>query len=299
MANIRAIRRRIRSVQSTAKITKAMELVAASKMRRAQERAIAGRPYDEQLRAVLSHLAQATGGDIDPSSAEVLHPLLVQREKTQRALIIHVTTDRGLCGGLNANLNRRGGSLALELREQGIDVSVVAVGRKGRDFFARTGFLLEAEFIAMPDYPSMAETLAISHIAVSDFLEERADRVYVVFPRFVNTTTQRPEVLQLLPVEPPVATDEVAAKYADFIFEPSPEEVLETLVPRYVETELYMAILEKSASEQSARMVAMRNASDAASEMIQDLTLTYNKARQDQITKELLDVVGGAAALGS
>ncbi len=297
MANIRAIRSRIRSVRSTAKITKAMELVAASKMRRAQERALAGRPYDEQLRAVLSHLADAAG-DAGESAEAALHPLLAQRDPVRRALIIHITPDRGLCGGLNANLNRRAAQLAVELRDQGIDVAVVAVGRKGRDFFGRSGARIEAEFLALADYPSMSDTLAVSHIAVSDFTEGRADRVYVVYPRFVNTTTQRPEVLQLLPVEPPAATVEMTAKYADYIFEPSPEEVLATLVPRYVETELYIAILEKAASEQSARMVAMRNASDAADEMIQDLTLTYNKARQDQITRELLDVVGGAAALG-
>ncbi|HWO93593.1 MAG TPA: ATP synthase F1 subunit gamma [Dehalococcoidia bacterium] len=297
MANIRIIRRRIRSVQSTAKITKAMELVAASKMRRAQERALAGRPYAEQLREVLSHLAEQTGGDIDPTGATVLHPLLVQRSPVRRALIIEITTDRGLCGGLNANLNRRTAALALELRGQGIEVSLVNVGRKGREFFGRTGYPIEAEFANLPDYPAMADTLAISHVAVTDFLEGRADRVLIVYPRFINTTIQRPEVLQLLPVQPPETTETITAKYADYIFEPSPEEVLETLVPRYVETQLYVTVLEKAASEQSARMVAMRNASDAAADMIQDLTLTYNKTRQEQITKELLDVVGGAQAL--
>ncbi len=296
MANIRVIRRRIRSVQSTAKITKAMELVAASKMRRAQSRALGARPYAEQLREVLSHLAGGGAGGAQ-GDQEQLHPLLAQRDTIRSALIVEVTPDRGLCGGLNTNLNRRTAALALELRQRDIDVRIVSVGRKGRDFFARSGFPIAAEFTQLPDYPSMADTLAFSKIAVDDFLSETVDQVFAVYPKFVNTTLQRPEVLQLLPVVAPASGEAVAAKYADYIFEPSPQAVLATLLPRYVETQMYTAVLEKSASEQSARMVAMRSASDAAKDMIQDLTLTYNKARQDQITRDLLDLVGGAEAL--
>lgn len=296
MANIRAIRSRIRSVQSTAKVTKAMELVAASKMRRAQERATAGRPYVEELRAVLGHLA-ASSGEAAANAETALHPLLIRREAVRAALIIQVTPDRGLCGGLNGNLNRRAAAFALELRQQGSDVRLVNVGKKGREFFGHAGFPTEAEFSALGDYPVMSDTLPVSRIAMDAFLSGTADRVYLVFPRFVNTVTQRPEVVQLLPIVPPQASEETHEKYADYIFEPSPVDVLAHLLPRYVETEVYMALLERSASEQSARMVAMRNASDAAKEMIQDLTLTYNKVRQDQITRELLDLVGGAAAL--
>ncbi len=294
MADVRVIRRRIRSVTSTAKITKAMELVAASKMRRAQARALGSRPYAGRLNEVLSHLAALGGG---PGDQSALHPLLARRDPVRSALIIEITPDRGLCGGLNANLNRSAASLALELRDDDIEVRLVSVGRKGRDFFTRIGYPIEAEFTPMADYPNMADTITISRMAVEAFLAETADRVYAVYPRFVNTTLQVPEVLQLLPVVPPAAREGVAEKYADYIFEPSPEDVLATLLPRYIDTQVFTAVLEKSASEQSARMVAMRNATDAAQDMIQDLTLTYNKARQDQITRELLDLVGGAEAL--
>ncbi len=293
MANIRAIRSRIRSITSAAKVTKAMELVAASKMRRAQERAFAGRPYAEELRAVLSHLA-AMAGD---NSGDSAHPLLARHEPVRSAMIIEITPNRGLCGGLNSNLNRRATGFALEMREAGASIQVVSVGRKGRDFFARTGTSIVAEFIEMGDYPAMGDTLAIARVAIDQFLSGDVDRVDLVFPRFVNTVIQRPEVVQLLPIVPPAQAEGAAAKYADYIFEPSPEAVLTRLLPRYVETEVYAAVLEMAASEQSARMVAMRSASDAAKDMIQDLTLTYNKARQDQITRELLDLVGGAEAL--
>ena len=271
-----------------------MELVAASKMRRAQERALAGRPYAEELRAVLSHLA-AMAGDTGGESAP--HPLLARRDPVRSALIIEITPNRGLCGGLNSNLNRRAAGFALEMREAGAHISVVAVGRKGRDFFLRTGTPITKEFIDLGDYPTMSETLAIAKVAIEQFLNGDVDRVDLVFPRFVNTAIQRPEVVQLLPITPPAQTEESAVKYADYIFEPSPVEVLTRLLPRYVETEIYAAVLEMAASEQSARMVAMHSASDAAKDMIQDLTLTYNKARQDQVTRELLDLVGGAEAL--
>ena len=292
MPNIRVIRRRIRSVQSTAKITKAMELVAASKMRRAQASALGSRPYAGQLHEVLSHLS-AAGAEGDAA----LHPLLAVRDPVRVALIIEITPDRGLCGGLNTNINRRAVQLALELRERGADVHIVNAGRKGRDFFVRTGYPIEAEFSPLPDYPSMADAVPISGLAIQEFLTGAADQVWLVYPRFVNTTIQRPEVLQLLPVVPPSADAAVREKYADYIFEPSPEGVLAALLPRYVEIQVYRAVLELAASEQSARMVAMRNATDAAQEMIQELTLIRNKVRQEQITKELLDITGGVEAM--
>ena len=293
---VRAIRGRIRSVENTAKVTKAMELVAASKMRRAQDRALSARPYAERMRAVLARLAaspEARGG----GDGESLHPLLDQREVKHFAFI-HITANRGLAGGLNANMNRAGASLALERQPHVERVSVIPVGRKGRDFFRRAGFPQIAEFTDLGDYPSMGDTLPISRIVTQDYVSGEIDQVYVGFQEFVNTAVQRPTVRQLLPIEPPEGADEaLAGGGTDFIFEPSPQALLETLLPRYVELQVFEAILEAAASEQSARMVAMRAATDAANDMVADLTLTYNKARQELITSELLDIVGGTAAI--
>ncbi len=286
MANIREIRRRIRSVASTAKITKAMELVAASKMRRAQERALAGRPYAERLTWVLADLAE-TLPLMDP---EALHPLL-QRREVKAAGIVLITPNRGLCGGLPTNVNRRASALTLEL---GVPAKLVAVGRKGLDFFRRANVEILAEFTEVGDYPEYLEILPIARVIIDDYLAGEIDQVFLVFPYFVNTMTQEPQVRQLLPVEPP---EEAATRAVDYIYEPGRDEVLAELLPRYVEMQIYEAILEGIASEQSARMVAMRNATDAANEMIDELTLTYHKVRQEQITKELLDIVGGVEGL--
>ena len=292
---VRAIRGRIKSVENTAKVTKAMELVAASKMRRAQDRALAARPYSERMRAVLARLAaspQARGG----GDGDSLHPLLDQRDVKHFAFI-HITANRGLAGGLNANMNRAGANLALERQPHVERVSVIPVGRKGRDFFRRAGFPQIAEFTDLGDYPSMGDTLPISRIATQDYISGEIDQVYVGFQQFINTAVQRPVVRQLLPIEPPPEDSETMGGGADFIFEPSPQALLETLLPRYVEMQVFEAILESAASEQSARMVAMRAATDAANDMVADLTLTYNKARQELITSELLDIVGGTAAI--
>ena len=292
---VRAIRGRIKSVENTAKVTKAMELVAASKMRRAQDRALAARPYSERMRAVLARLAaspQARGG----GDGDSLHPLLDQRAVRHFAFI-HITANRGLAGGLNANMNRAGANLALERQPHVERVSVIPVGRKGRDFFRRAGFPQIAEFTDLGDYPSMGDTLPISRIVTQDYISGEIDQVYVGFQQFINTAVQRPVVRQLLPIEPPPEDSESMGGGADFIFEPSPQALLETLLPRYVEMQVFEAILEAAASEQSARMVAMRAATDAANDMVADLTLTYNKARQELITSELLDIVGGTAAI--
>jgi F-type H+-transporting ATPase subunit gamma len=288
MATLREIRRRIRSVQSTAKITKAMELVAASKMRRAQQRALAGRPYAERLTWVLADLAETTG-DMD---VEALHPLL-QRREVKNAGIVFITPNRGLAGGLPGSMNRRASSLVLELN---VPANVVAVGRKGRDFFRRTSTPISAEFSELGDYPEYLEVLPIARVIMDDYLAGRVDQVHLVYPYFLNTMTQEPRVTQLLPIEPPEETETQAI---DYIYEPNREAVLAQILPRYVEMLIYEAVLEGIASEQSARMVAMRNASDAAAEMIDTLTLTYNKARQEQITKELLDIVGGVEQLNA
>jgi len=284
MPTIREIRRRIRSVQSTAKITRAMEMIAASKMRRAQERNIAGRPYANLMRQVLADLAaQRQAGD-------EIHPLLVQRP-VNRIAIVHITTDRGLCGGLNANVNRRAASFILE---QGVPVTIVAVGRKGRDFMVRYRQAVRAEFTRLGDKPSLADILPIARVVIDDYSAGLVDEVYICYAQFVTTMTQRPVIWRLLPIEP--ATIE-ARLNVEYIYEPSPSAVLAELLPRFVEMEIYHAILESIASEQSARMVAMRAATDNANELIVYLTLTYNKARQEMITKEILDITGGAAAL--
>jgi F-type H+-transporting ATPase subunit gamma len=287
MATLRQIRRRVRTVTSIAKLTKAMELVAASKMRRSQQRATQARPYAEKMRWVLSDLAETVPFQ-DP---ETLHPLLRRRENVQAVELILITPDRGLCGGLPAYLNRRVSSFILD---QQAPVRAVAVGRKGRDFLRRTGQNVVAEFIGIGDNPSYEEVRPIAQVAIQDFIEGQADEVHLVYAHFESTMAQRPEVFKLLPVEPPA---EAATWGVDYIYEPTREEVLAQLLPRYAERHVYEALLESIASEQSARMVAMRNATENANEMIQDLTLIYNKARQDSITRELLDITGGVEAL--
>ena len=288
MATTRQIQRRIRSVENTAKITKAMELVAASKMRRAQERALAGRPYAERLTWVLSDLAE-TLPQMDP---DTLHPLLRRRE-VQNVGIVHITPNRGLCGGLPGNVNRRASALTAEA---GVPAEIVAVGRKGRDYFQRAKVPVRAEFTELGDYPEYLDILPIARLIIDSYLAGQVDKVYLVYAFFISTVTQEPRVQQLLPIEPP---QEEATQAVDYIYEPGRDKVLAELLPRYVEMQIYGAILEGMASEQSARMVAMRNASDAAGEMIEALTLAKNKARQEQITKELLDIVGGVEGLSA
>lgn len=286
---LRAIRRRIRSIQSTAKITRAMELVAASKMRRAQLNALAGRPYAEKMRFVLADLAE-TLPLIDP---EARHPLLRQAEEVRNIGLVLITPDRGLAGGLPSTINRR---TAQFLLEQGKPARVVAAGRKGRDFMRRTGQAVVAEFIGIGDNPTYAELRPIAGIAIQEFTEGNVDEVHLVYMQFVNTVVQRPQVFQLLPVEPPVEAETHAI---DYIYEPDRETVLAELLPRYIEQQVYATTLEAIASEQSARMVAMRNATDNANELMRDLTLVYNKARQESITSELLDITGGVEALAT
>jgi len=284
LADIRLIRRRIRGIQSTAKITRAMEMIATSKMRRAQERGLAGRPYAEKIQQVLADLAAL------PSEEEALHPLL-QRRPVAKIGIVHITPDRGLCGGLNTNINRRTASFILE---QGVPVALVTVGRKGRDFMRRYGRDIRAEFTGLGDRPGLLDTLPISRIIIDDYTNGIIDLVYLVYARFISTMVQRPIIQQILPVEP---AEIPGAQNVDYIYEPGATAVLGELLPRFAEMQVYHAILESIASEQSARMVAMRNATDNANELIEELTLMYNKARQESITKELLDITGGAAAL--
>ena len=267
-----------------------MELVAASKMRRAQERAVQARPYAETMRAVLAQLAAATGG----GDGAALHPLLQERD-VKHVSYVHITADRGLAGGLNSNMNRAGASLVLQHQPRVDRISVISAGRKGRDFFRRSGMELLADFPELGDFPNFEDVRPIARLIIDEFMSGRVDQVFIGYQRFVNAAVQRPTTRQLLPIVAPAA--EGAAGNVDFIFEPSPEELLATLLPRFVEMQVYEAVLEARASEQSARMVAMRQATDAAKEMVGDLTLAYNRARQDSITSELLDIVGGTAAI--
>jgi F-type H+-transporting ATPase subunit gamma len=283
MPDIRKVKRRIRGVQNIAKITRAMEMIAASKMRKAQERGLAGRPYSQKIEQVIADLAALQ--DIG-----LQHPLL-QRRPVEKIAVVHITPDRGLSGGLNSNLNR---GLTRFVVDQKKPISVVAVGRKGRDFAVRYGFDLAAEFVQLGDRPAFLDTLPISNIIIDDYTKREIDAVYVSYAQFVSTLVQRPAMKQLLPVEPAAIPK---GENVDYIYEPGAEAVLGGLLPRFVEMEIYHAILESIASEQSARMVAMRNATDSANELIGDLTLLYNKARQEAITRELLDITGGVAAL--
>jgi F-type H+-transporting ATPase subunit gamma len=264
-----------------------MELVAASKMRRAQEGALAARPYAEKLRWVLADLAE-TVPFLDPES---LHPLLRRHEEVRAVDLVLITPDRGLCGGLPGNLNRRAARFILEHEAA---VRVIGVGRKGVDFMRRTGQDLVAQFPGVGDRPGYEDLRPISQVVMGDFIEGLADEVYLIYGHFASTVSQRPEVFKLLPVEPPA---EAATWGVDYIYEPTRDAVLAELLPRYVERQVYGAALEAVASEQSARMVAMRNATDNANDLLSQLRLVYNKVRQESITSELLDLTGGVEAM--
>ena len=286
MASIRQIKRRIRSIENTAKVTKAMEMIAASKMRRAQASVLAGRPYSEKVQQVIADLAAQPSEDGNSSQ-----PLLESRP-IQRVGIVHIAPDRGLCGGLHSNLNRR---VSQFIVEQQVPASIVAVGRKGRDFMVRYGQEVKAVFINLGDRPALADTMAISHMVIDQYAQGEVDEVHLSYVEFVSTTIQRPVVKRLLPIVPAELSAEQRVGY---IFEPSGPAVLGSLLPRFVEMQIYHALLELIASEQSARMVAMRNATESAGEMVDDLTLLANKVRQESITNELLDIIGGSEVLG-
>ena len=290
MATLRQIQRRIRSIQSTAKTTRAMSLVAGSKMRRAQQMALAHRPYADQLRWLLAHVVESLRSTATDEGA-ALHPLLERRDVQTPGLLL-ITPDRGLCGGLNTNLIRTAG--AYMAGHPG--TKLISVGRKGGDFFRRTRTETIGSVSRLGDYPAYDDVRPVSLVIMNAYTSGEIDSVAIVYPRFINTVIQRPELQELLPATAP---EDAAVAAVEYIYEPDPQAVLNTLVPRYVEIQVYRAVLEMAASEQSARMVAMRNATDAAEEMIQELTLVRNKVRQEQITKELLDITGGVEALTS
>jgi F-type H+-transporting ATPase subunit gamma len=282
MASQRDIRRRIGAVRNIKQITRAMQFVAASKLRRAQEATLASRPYSDKIDEVLADLAAVLGGED--------HPLLAEREGGKR-LIVLITTDRGLAGPLNTNTIR---FAAREITQHEGDLSVVTVGRKGRDAMRRSRVPLEAHFAGFGDRPSFADVIPLARLVSDGFLDGSIGTVDIIFTRFVSTLVQRPASDRLLPVEPSEDTEGIPG--GQFIFEPNPAAVLTQLLPRYVATRLFQAVLESKASEESSRMVAMKNATENAEDLISDLTLSYNKVRQANITREMIEIATGAQA---
>lgn len=292
MATTREIRRRIRSVRNVAQITRAVQMVASSKMRRAQERVLASRPYSDELIKLLARLADQAEGEEDLP--------LMRTRPVRRAGIVLVTPDKGLAGALSSNTNRRAAQLGVELRRDAgnpsLPISFIAVGRKGRDFLRRTQQHIAAEFTQLGDQPSPADVRAVAQVVKDAYLNGEMDQVFLVYPKFVSTVAQTPTVVQLLPVRPPEAAEETGPA-PQYIFEPDAATILGALLERYVETLIYQPLLETVASFYSAQMVAMKNATDNASELLADLTLTYNKARQAAITTQILEIVAGSGAL--
>ncbi|HET7676969.1 MAG TPA: ATP synthase F1 subunit gamma [Candidatus Limnocylindrales bacterium] len=283
MPSQREIRRRISSVRNIKQITRAMQFVAASKLKRAQDATLASRPYSDKLDEVLADLAAVLSGED--------HPLLRARQGDSRLMVL-ITTDRGLAGSLNTNTIR---FAAQEITGHAGEMAVVTLGRKGTAAMRRARVPIAASFDGFGDRPTFGDITPVARLITDDYLAEKYDRVDIVYPRFVSTLTQRPQLEQLLPVEPSEDTEGIPGR--QFIFEPDPGTVLSRLLPRYVATRLYQAVLEMTASEQSARMVAMKNATENAEELIDDLTLTYNKVRQANITREMIEIATGAQAL--
>ena len=285
MATLRDIRRRIRSVQSTQKITRAMKLVAAAKLRRAQERIIEARPYALKMGELVATLARALGED--------KHPLLMRRESTRKLYVV-VTADKGLCGAFNSNVLRR----SLELLRGSTDGTLVAVGRKARDFYRRRAWRIRGERLGLLDRLSFAPARELAGELMRAYLDDEVDEVWLVFNEFRTVAVQRVAIERLLPIEAPRETGSlVDAPGVEYLYEPDPTTILDALLPRHVEVQVYRALLETSAGEHGARMTAMEAATKNAQEMIERLSIQYNKARQERITKELLDIVGGAEAL--
>ena len=283
MASQRDIRRRIGAVKNIKQITRAMQFVAASKLKRAQDSTLAARPYSEKLDEVLADLAAVLGAED--------HPLLAERPEGGKRLIVLITTDRGLAGPLNTNTIR---FASREILDHPGDLAMVTVGRKGRDAMRRAGVPLEAHFAGFGDRPTFADVIPLARLISDDFLAGTHNKVDIIYSRFVTTLTQRPESFQLLPI--PSSEDTEGIPGNQFIFEPSAAAVLAQLLPRYVATRLFQAVLEAKASEESSRMVAMKNATENAEELIEDLTLSYNKVRQANITREMIEIASGAKA---
>ncbi len=286
MPGTKEIRSKIASVKSTQKITKAMQMVATSKMRRAQERMRAARPYAEKIRAVIGHLNEA--------NPDYRHPFLEEREPKSIGIVL-ISTDRGLAGGLNANVFKQALTLVREWQGKGAEVNLALIGTKGLVFFRRLGLPILANVTGLGDRPHVKDLIGAVKVMLDAYREAKIDRLFLVSARFMNTMTQKPHVEQLLPVQTIDADD--LAEHWDYIYEPEAAAILDGLLMRYIESQVYRGAVENVASEMAARMVAMRAASDNASDLISELQLVYNKARQAAITKELAEIVGGAAAV--
>jgi len=283
MPSQREIRRRIGSVKNIRQITRAMQFVAASKLKRAQDATLASRPYGHSIDEVIADLASVLGDEG--------HPLLRTPESGAPRTIVLFTTDRGLAGALNSNLIR----FALkELETAGAGSTIITIGKKGRDALARGGYEISAAFPGYGDKPTFGDVTALVSLLVGDFLSGRSAGVTLIHPAFISTLTQRPEAVQLLPIK--ASADTAGIPGNQFLFEPDPAAVLEALLPRYVATRIFQGVLETTACEQSSRMVAMKNATENAADLISDLTLTYNKVRQSNITREMIEIASGASA---
>ncbi len=294
MAGSREIRTKISSVKNTQKITRAMEMVAASKMRKAQDRMKKARPYGEKIRNVAAHMSRA--------NTEYRHPFLIERDTVKRIGIIVVTSDKGLCGGLNTNVLRRAVSEMKAWEADGEEIEVSCIGNKGLGFMSRINANVISQVVALGDTPDMESLIGAVKVVLDGYTEDRFDKVYLFYNRFINTMKQEPVMEQLLPLsddrmqEDDQASGKSSAAW-DYIYEPEAKPVIDDIMVRYVEAIIYQALTENMASEQSARMVAMKAASDNAGSVIDELTLIYNKSRQAAITKELSEIVGGAAAV--
>ena len=290
MAGTKEIRSKIKSVQNTRKITKAMEMVAASKMRKAQERMRAARPYGDKIRIIAAHLSQA--------NPEYRHPYLVKHGDIKAAGMILVTTDKGLCGGLNANVLRAATQKLRQLQQDNVKVQATAIGNKGFGFLNRVGVNVVSHVVQLGDTPHLERLIGAVKVQLDAYSKGEIDAVYLAYTRFINTMKQEPVIEQLLPLSSDRLGDIPPRKYGwDYIYEPDAVTVLDELLTRFIEALVYGAVAENMASEQSARMVAMKAASDNAKKVIDDLQLSYNKARQASITKELSEIVSGAAAV--
>jgi len=287
MPGTREIRNKIRSVQNTRKITKAMEMVAASKMRKAQERMRATRPYAEKIRGIAANISHA--------NPEYKHPFLINRDSVKGIGVIVVTTDKGLCGGLNTNILRLTLGKLKEWQAEGEQIEACTIGNKGLGFMQRIGANIVSQVTGMGDAPHLEKLIGAVKVILDGYLADRFDRVMLFYTRFINTMKQEPVMEQLLPLSGERLGSPEGAW--DYIYEPDAKEVLDHAVTRYIEAIIYQAVAENLASEQSARMVAMKAASDNAANVIDELTLIYNKSRQAGITKELAEIVGGAAAV--
>lgn len=289
MAAGKEIRGKIRSVENTKKITKAMEMVAASKMRKAQDRMRASRPYSEKIRNIASNLAEA--------NPEYVHPFLVKQEGAKAIGFIVVTTDKGLCGGLNTNVLRAVTSKLREVESEGNRVEVVAIGNKGLGYMNRIGAKVISHVVQLGDTPHLDRLIGPVKLLLDAYQEGRLDKIYLCYTNFINTMKQEPVIAQLLPLESEKIKGDKGNHSWDYVYEPSAQLVIDELLVRYVEALIYQSVAENIASEQSARMVAMKSASDNAGNVISELKLVYNKTRQAAITKELSEIVAGAAAV--